>query len=123
VPTLGVPGPGSSSGTAWTWRRAACYAPFVDILRTLERELPADEGGATIGPLRAALGSPPADTGRTRGGPRPRPVRAGAGLRAVAQPRAQRAVAKANAGAWMVAIGEDLRYPETRGGKVDSPTD
>jgi hypothetical protein len=76
------------------------YAPFVDILRTLERELPADEGGATIGPLRAALGSPPADTGRTRGGPRPRPVRAGAGLRAVAQPRAQRAVAKANAGAW-----------------------
>jgi DNA-binding CsgD family transcriptional regulator/tetratricopeptide (TPR) repeat protein len=38
------------------------YAPFVDILRTLERELPADEGGATIGPLRAALGSPPADT-------------------------------------------------------------
>ncbi len=32
--------------------------------------------------------------------------------------RAQRAVAKANAGAWMVAIGEDLRYPETRGGKV-----
>ncbi len=38
------------------------YAPFVDILRTLERELPADEGGATIGPLRAALGSPPAGT-------------------------------------------------------------
>jgi predicted ATPase len=38
------------------------YAPFVDILRTLERELPADEGGATIGPLRAALGSPAADT-------------------------------------------------------------
>jgi hypothetical protein len=37
------------------------YAPFVDILRTLERELPADEGGATIGPLRAALGSPPGD--------------------------------------------------------------
>jgi 2-polyprenyl-6-methoxyphenol hydroxylase-like FAD-dependent oxidoreductase len=32
--------------------------------------------------------------------------------------RAQRAVAKANAGAWMVATGEDLRYPETRGGKV-----
>jgi 2-polyprenyl-6-methoxyphenol hydroxylase-like FAD-dependent oxidoreductase len=32
--------------------------------------------------------------------------------------QAQRAVAKANAGAWMVAIGEDLRYPETRGGKV-----
>jgi DNA-binding CsgD family transcriptional regulator len=37
------------------------YAPFVDILRTLERELPADEGRATIGPLRAALGSPPGD--------------------------------------------------------------
>ena len=37
------------------------YAPFVDILRTLERELPADEGGATIGPLRAALGSSPGD--------------------------------------------------------------
>jgi 2-polyprenyl-6-methoxyphenol hydroxylase-like FAD-dependent oxidoreductase len=36
---------------------------------------------------------------------------------------AQRAVAKANAGAWMVAIGEDLRYPETRGGKVSAPTD
>jgi 2-polyprenyl-6-methoxyphenol hydroxylase-like FAD-dependent oxidoreductase len=32
--------------------------------------------------------------------------------------RAQRAVAKANAGAWMVATGEDLRYPETQGGKV-----
>ena len=32
--------------------------------------------------------------------------------------RAQRAVAEANAGAWMVATGEDLRYPETRGGKV-----
>ena len=38
------------------------YAPFVDILRMLERELPADEGGATIGPLRAALGSPHANT-------------------------------------------------------------
>ena len=38
------------------------YAPFVDILRTLGRDLPPDEGGATIGPLRAALGSPPADT-------------------------------------------------------------
>jgi 2-polyprenyl-6-methoxyphenol hydroxylase-like FAD-dependent oxidoreductase len=34
---------------------------------------------------------------------------------------AQRAVAKANAGAWMVATGEDLRYPETRGGKVSAP--
>jgi 2-polyprenyl-6-methoxyphenol hydroxylase-like FAD-dependent oxidoreductase len=32
--------------------------------------------------------------------------------------RAQKAVAKANAGAWMVATGEDLRYPETRGGRV-----
>jgi 2-polyprenyl-6-methoxyphenol hydroxylase-like FAD-dependent oxidoreductase len=31
---------------------------------------------------------------------------------------AQRAVAKANAGAWMVATSEDLRYPETTGGKV-----
>jgi Mrp family chromosome partitioning ATPase len=38
------------------------YAPFVHILRTLERDLPADEGGTTIGPLRAALGSPAADT-------------------------------------------------------------
>ena len=37
------------------------YAPFVDILRTLERELPADEGGAAIGPLRTALGSPPGE--------------------------------------------------------------
>jgi DNA-binding CsgD family transcriptional regulator/tetratricopeptide (TPR) repeat protein len=35
------------------------YAPFVDITRTLERELPTDEGGAAIGPLRTALGSPP----------------------------------------------------------------
>jgi 2-polyprenyl-6-methoxyphenol hydroxylase-like FAD-dependent oxidoreductase len=34
--------------------------------------------------------------------------------------RAQKAIAKANAGAWMVATGEDLRYPETRGGKVGS---
>jgi 2-polyprenyl-6-methoxyphenol hydroxylase-like FAD-dependent oxidoreductase len=33
---------------------------------------------------------------------------------------AQMAVAKANAGAWMVAIGEDHRYPETRGGKVSA---
>jgi 2-polyprenyl-6-methoxyphenol hydroxylase-like FAD-dependent oxidoreductase len=31
---------------------------------------------------------------------------------------AQKAVAKANAGAWLVATGEDLRYPETRGGRV-----
>jgi 2-polyprenyl-6-methoxyphenol hydroxylase-like FAD-dependent oxidoreductase len=36
------------------------------------------------------------------------------GLSAVAQ----KAIAKANAGAWMVATGEDLRYPETAGGKV-----
>jgi 2-polyprenyl-6-methoxyphenol hydroxylase-like FAD-dependent oxidoreductase len=35
--------------------------------------------------------------------------------------RAQKAVAKANAGAWMVATGEDLRYPETRGGNVGVP--
>ncbi len=41
------------------------YAPFVDILRTLERELPADEGGATIGPLRVALGSPTSDSAST----------------------------------------------------------
>jgi predicted ATPase len=45
------------------------YAPFVDILRTLERELPADEGGATIGPLRTALGSPAADTAQAAAGP------------------------------------------------------
>jgi 2-polyprenyl-6-methoxyphenol hydroxylase-like FAD-dependent oxidoreductase len=32
--------------------------------------------------------------------------------------RAQQAIAKANAGAWMVATGEDLRYPQTQGGKV-----
>jgi 2-polyprenyl-6-methoxyphenol hydroxylase-like FAD-dependent oxidoreductase len=32
--------------------------------------------------------------------------------------RAQRAIAKANAGAWTVATGADLRYPRTRGGKV-----
>jgi DNA-binding CsgD family transcriptional regulator/tetratricopeptide (TPR) repeat protein len=38
------------------------YAPFVQILRTLERDLPPDEGGTTVGPLRAALGSPPPDT-------------------------------------------------------------
>ena len=44
------------------------YAPFVDILRTLERELPADEGGATIGPLRAALGSPPGDASQAAPG-------------------------------------------------------
>lgn len=30
----------------------------------------------------------------------------------------QRAVAEANAGAWMVATGEDLRYPATRGGST-----
>jgi DNA-binding CsgD family transcriptional regulator/tetratricopeptide (TPR) repeat protein len=45
------------------------YAPFVDILRTLERELPADEGGATIGPLRTALGNPPPDTAQAAAGP------------------------------------------------------
>ena len=44
--------------------------------------------------------------------PRPPPTRRGR------RGPAQRAVAKANAGAWMVATGEDLRYPETRGGKV-----
>ena len=31
---------------------------------------------------------------------------------------AQKAIAKANAGAWMVATGEDLRYPETTGDKA-----
>jgi 2-polyprenyl-6-methoxyphenol hydroxylase-like FAD-dependent oxidoreductase len=40
-----------------------------------------------------------------------------AGVSAVAQ----RAVARANAGAWMVATGGDLRYPETRGGRVGAP--
>jgi 2-polyprenyl-6-methoxyphenol hydroxylase-like FAD-dependent oxidoreductase len=35
----------------------------------------------------------------------------------------QRAVAKANAGAWMVATGEDLRYPATRGGRPSGPVD
>ena len=44
------------------------YAPFVDIVRTLERELPADQGGAAIGPLRGALGSPPTDASPTRPG-------------------------------------------------------
>src|ERR687894_81211 len=32
------------------------YAPVVDILRALERELTADEGAATLAPLRAMLG-------------------------------------------------------------------
>jgi 2-polyprenyl-6-methoxyphenol hydroxylase-like FAD-dependent oxidoreductase len=36
------------------------------------------------------------------------------GLAAVAQ----KAIGKANAGAWMVATGEDLRYPDTTGGNV-----
>jgi 2-polyprenyl-6-methoxyphenol hydroxylase-like FAD-dependent oxidoreductase len=34
--------------------------------------------------------------------------------------RAQQAAAKANATAWTVATGEDLRYPETRGGRVSA---
>jgi 2-polyprenyl-6-methoxyphenol hydroxylase-like FAD-dependent oxidoreductase len=33
-------------------------------------------------------------------------------------PVAQSAIAEANAGAWTVATGQDLRYPQTRGGKV-----
>ena len=32
------------------------YAPLVDMLRTLDRELTPDEGAATLGPLRAVLG-------------------------------------------------------------------
>ena len=38
------------------------YAPVVDVLRTLERELSPEEGVATLGPLRALLG-------RARAGP------------------------------------------------------
>lgn len=34
--------------------------------------------------------------------------------------RLQRGVAKANAGAWMVATGEDLRWPETEGGSTSA---
>jgi len=34
----------------------------------------------------------------------------------------QRAVARLNAGAWMVATGEDLRFPRTEGGRV-TPAD
>jgi pimeloyl-ACP methyl ester carboxylesterase/flavin-dependent dehydrogenase len=33
--------------------------------------------------------------------------------------RFQRAAARANAGAWLIATGEDLRYPATEGGKRD----
>jgi hypothetical protein len=33
---------------------------------------------------------------------------------------AQAAVAQANAGAWTVATGEDMRYPQTRGGRVSA---
>jgi 2-polyprenyl-6-methoxyphenol hydroxylase-like FAD-dependent oxidoreductase len=36
---------------------------------------------------------------------------------------AQRAVAKANAGAWMVAIGEDHRYPRHGAARSAPPTD
>jgi DNA-binding CsgD family transcriptional regulator/tetratricopeptide (TPR) repeat protein len=44
------------------------YAPVVDVLRTLDRELTPDEGAATLGPLLALLGhpaspEPPAATG------------------------------------------------------------
>jgi DNA-binding CsgD family transcriptional regulator/tetratricopeptide (TPR) repeat protein len=38
------------------------YAPFVEVVRTLERDLKSDEGGAAVGPLRAALGGPAAGT-------------------------------------------------------------
>jgi len=38
-----------------------------------------------------------------------------------ASSRIQEAVAKANAGAWMVATGEDLRYPGTTGGSTSLP--
>ena len=41
------------------------YAPVVDILRTLDRELSPQEGAATLGPLLALLGRPP---GHLRGG-------------------------------------------------------
>jgi len=37
-------------------------------------------------------------------------------------PRFHNAVAKANAGAWLIATGEDLRYPTTEGGRRDLPT-
>ena len=32
------------------------YAPLVDMLRTLDRDLTPEEGSATLGPLRAFLG-------------------------------------------------------------------
>jgi flavin-dependent dehydrogenase len=37
-------------------------------------------------------------------------------------PRFHRAVARANAGAWLIATGEDLRYPSTHGGRRDLAT-
>jgi DNA-binding CsgD family transcriptional regulator/tetratricopeptide (TPR) repeat protein len=44
------------------------YAPVVDILRTLARELTDAEGAATLGPLRAVLGRDlPAGAGRDHG--------------------------------------------------------
>jgi 2-polyprenyl-6-methoxyphenol hydroxylase-like FAD-dependent oxidoreductase len=46
--------------------------------------------------------------------------RAGRDL-AAASSRIQQAVARANAGTWMVATGEDLRYPGTTGGKSSLP--
>jgi len=46
------------------------YAPVVDVLRTLERELSDGEGAATLGPLRAVLGRdlPVEDAGDSRPG-------------------------------------------------------
>jgi 2-polyprenyl-6-methoxyphenol hydroxylase-like FAD-dependent oxidoreductase len=46
--------------------------------------------------------------------------RAGRDL-AAASSRIQQAVGRANAGTWMVATGEDLRYPGTTGGKSSLP--
>ncbi len=37
-------------------------------------------------------------------------------------PPFHRAIARANAGAWLIATGEDLRYSETEGGRRDLPT-
>jgi flavin-dependent dehydrogenase len=47
--------------------------------------------------------------------------RYGRGDLGAATSRIQEAVAKANAGAWMVATGEDLRYPGTTGGSTSLP--
>src|SRR5690606_25556001 len=55
------------------------YAPLVDILRTLDRELSPQDGAATLAPLLALLGRSHGDTGNgdtpygdtPRGGGRP----------------------------------------------------